>query len=563
MLNMQNFKMKLVSPLEKVFLDREPANTLTKEDLMMLKNETLSFQLSHTCEPVIKEGQNWARDYEFGIINVQSPIKDRVHVRRVAMVPALYPCPVIHDDNYISTKPGLFPDLLEEIEDGNVEVLGNKWVTLWVDVTVDETLPAGEYDIRFTLTEKFTGTELCGQSVTIQVLDAVLPPQQLIHTEWFHTDCLADYYGVEVFGERHWEIIGNFIDACVKYDINMILTPLFTPALDTGIGLERTTTQLIDVTLSNGEYSFGFEKLHRWVSMCLEKGVKYFEMSHLYSQWGAKYAPKVMATVDGEYKKLFGWETSATSCEYKTFLRAFLPQLTKQLEQLGIADITYFHISDEPTLDQLDDYRKAKTQIEDLLQNYKFIDALSNIDFYKTGTIQKPIPGTEHVKDFLDENLEGLWVYYCGDAGLNNSARLTAMPSARNRILGTQLYKFDIEGFLHWGFNFYNSQASIRKINPFYETSSGYAFTSGDAYLVYPGRDGKPLGSIRLMVFFHGLQDLRALRLLESLTSREYVLGIIEEDLDKPLEFNVFPKEPEYLLALRRKIYVNIKGGTA
>jgi len=112
---------------------------------------------------------------------------------------------------------------------------------------------------------------------------------------------------------------------------------------------------------------------------------------------------------------------------------------------------------------------------------------------------------------------------------------------------------------LHWGFNFYNSQCSVRQINPFYETSSGYAFTSGDAYMVYPGRGGQPLDSIRQMVFFHGLQDLRALRLLESLTSREYVMGIVEAGLDKPLEFDVFPKEPEYLLALRRRVYSEIK----
>jgi len=557
--NMQNFKMKLVSPLEKVFLDQEPKSAFTNDDMMVLKNETLSFQLSYTCEPIFLDGQEWAKDCEFGIINANSPIKDKVHVRRVAMIPALYPVQVVYDDDYISTKPGLFPDLLEEIVDGNVEVMGNKWITLWVDVAVDETLPAGDYDISFTLTEKFSGDELCALNVTIQVLDAVLPPQKLIHTEWFHADCLADFYNVEVFSDRHWDIIGNFIDACVKYDINMILTPLFTPALDTGIGLERTTCQLIDVTLKNGKYTFGFDKLHKWVSMCREKGVKYYEMTHLYSQWGARFAPKVMATVDGTYKKLFGWETSATSDEYKTFLRTFLSELTTQLEQLGIADVTYFHISDEPSLSQLDDFRSAKTQIEDLLQDYKFIDALSNIDFYKTGAVQKPVPGTEHVKDFLDENIDGLWVYYCGGGGIGYSSRLMAMPSARNRILGTQLYKFDIEGFLHWGFNFYNSQCSVRQINPFYETSSGYAFASGDAYLVYPGRDGKPLGSIRLMVFFHGLQDLRALCLLESLTSKEYVMGIVEEGLDVPIEFNVYPKEPEYLLQLRRKIYNEIK----
>lgn len=35
-----------------------------------------------------------------------------------------------------------------------------------------------------------------------------------------------------------------------------------------------------------------------------------------------------------------------------------------------------------------------------------------------------------------------------------------AMPSARNRGYGLQVYKYGIEGILHWGFNFYNSDYS-------------------------------------------------------------------------------------------------------
>jgi hypothetical protein len=549
---MENLKVKLLSPLEKVFLDKEPFLCAHHDDMAALKNETLSFQIAYTSE----EHPN---SFGFALIKVNSEIKDKVRVRKVAMIPAVFPVQPGYDDNYISTAPGLFPDLLDEIIDGNIPLLAGKWTALWVDVMIDENTQSGTHDIEFIISDKYSGETPTALNVAVKVLDAVMPKQKLIHTEWFHADCLADYYGVEVFGEEHWRIIGNFIGECVKHGINMLLTPLFTPPLDTGVGLERTTVQLIDVAVRNGEYSFGFDKLERWVSLCRQKGVEYFEMSHLYSQWGARYAPKIMADVDGTYKRIFGWDTSAVSEGYKKFLRTFLPRLTDKLRELGIAERTYFHISDEPSLSQMDDYKSAKGQIADLLEGFHIIDALSDFEFYKTGAVPKPIPATLHIQQFIDAGIEGLWTYYCGGGGRDVSGRLMAMPSCRNRVLAVQLYKYKIEGFLHWGFNFYNSAYSIRQINPFYDTGNGYGFASGDAYLVYPGKGGRPLGSIRLMVFFHALQDLRAFELLESLAGRERVMEIIEDGIKEPISFAEYPREPEYLIGMRRRIYAEIE----
>ena len=130
----------------------------------------------------------------------------------------------------------------------------------------------------------------------------------------------GDYYKVEPFSEEHWKIVANFVKSAVRLGQNMLLTPIHTPPLDTYVGGERTTVQLIDVRLDNGEYSFNFDGLKRWIKMCLDCGIEYFEMAHLYSQWGATCAPKIMATVDGEYRRLFGWETPALGGEYGKYL---------------------------------------------------------------------------------------------------------------------------------------------------------------------------------------------------------------------------------------------------
>lgn len=129
-----------------------------------------------------------------------------------------------------------------------------------------------------------------------------------------------------------------------------------------------------------------------------------------------------------------------------------------------------------------------------------------------------------------------------------------SMPSARNRIYGVQLYKYDIEGILHWGYNFYNSQYSLMKINPYVVTDAGGAFPSGDPFLVYPKWDGTPEESIRMMVLYHAMTDHRAMKLLESLTNKKYVMELIEGDLSVPITFETYPKSDMYLINLRNRI---------
>jgi hypothetical protein len=150
-------------------------------------------------------------------------------------------------------------------------------------------MEAGTYPIQC-IFETMEGEELARETFMMEVIDAALPKQTLWHTEWFHCDCLATWYGTEVFSEAHWSRIEQYIQTAVQHGINMILTPVFTPPLDTEVGGERPTVQLVDVEKSGDKYHFGFDRLTRWVRMCLANGIEYFEISHLYTQWGAACA---------------------------------------------------------------------------------------------------------------------------------------------------------------------------------------------------------------------------------------------------------------------------------
>ena len=536
-------KLILQSPLVKIFPEQGPIKP-EYSAFSALRGETASFQAAY-------KGNNTSRE-ELSL-RVNSPLSPYIRVRSVELSPSAYPCHAETDSGYLRTAPGLFPDYLRELTDSRVLLIAGQWRSLWVDAELPPDCPRGLYPIEISLSDK-NGDQLCAASAQITVIGAALPAQKLIHTEWFHGDCLADYYGVPALSEGWWGIAASFIKTAVKRGINMILTPAFTPPLDTAVGGERTTVQLVDVTVNDGSYVFGFGNLRRWIDLCQSMGVQYFEMAHLFTQWGAKAAPKVMAYKDGRYQRIFGWDAPAVGGEYTRFLSQYLPTLTDKLREWGVAEKTYFHISDEPSVAHLNDYVAAKNSVKAYLDGFVIIDALSSYEFYKSGAVEKPIPSNDHIQTFIDNNVPGLWTYYCTGQYLNVSNRFFALPSARNRVIGAQMYKYKIEGFLHWGYNFYNSVNSVSHINPFAVTDGDGAFPSGDAFLVYPDKNGAPGESIRIMVFHEALQDLRAFELLESLAGREFVLGLIEEGADMPVTFGEYPRGDEYVLNLREMV---------
>ncbi|WP_282941397.1 DUF4091 domain-containing protein [Paenibacillus sp. RC67] len=540
-------KTQVLSSLSKVFADEALSEPLLKK-ASAFKNETYSFQVAIQSPMLIKSVQ----------VKVRGELEEMTMARTVGLVPSELPWMHDADLHVLRTTPGLYPDPLYSVDDQEgLTLFPEQWRSVWITVSLDGTVKPGVYEIEVGF-ENAQGEELGSQKLELEVIDADLPEQKLIHTEWFHVDCLAVHYGVEVFSERHWELIDKYIHTAVQHGINMILTPIFTPPLDTAIGAERPTVQLVDVKKSGDTYEFAFDKLKRWVDLCTERGIRFFEFSHLFTQWGAKHAPKIVAVENGEHKKIFGWETDANSDEYRSFLTQFLQELVAFIQANGLEERSYFHNSDEPRMEDMEQYKRISDFTKKHLGDYPIIDALSDYAFYEKGVVERPIPANNHIEPFIENGVKPLWTYYCVSQRKLVSNRFFNMPSARNRIIGMQLYKFEAEGFLHWGYNFWFSQYSKKPINPFLNTDANHSFPSGDAFLVYPGPEG-PIESIRMEVFYEALQDLRALQLLETFIGKEQVVALLEEGLEQPLTFSEYPRSMEWLLAKREQVNRSIQ----
>lgn len=548
-------KTKIVSSQEKIFFDSSIDSFDTLEKISVLRGEKLSLQLLHVDSG---EGE-YLSIRPFCELKLGGELSPYATMREVRSVPVDRPTrPGVDDGQYLRLTPGVYPDILTPLRyGGKLCPSRDKLRSVWIEVRIPDDL-SGEQTLTVTMSEPESGVSST-HSVTVDVIPVSLPEQKMHFTQWFYPDCLATYYNVPMWSDRHFEIVESFAKCAVERGRDTLYVPLFTPALNVLPGYERACSQLVEVRVDNGEYSFDFARLGRYLDMCDRIGVKLLEISHFYQQHQGKYAAHIYATVDGEYKRLFGWETLALDEEYKRFLGELVHAFVEYMKSRGDDHRCLYHITDEPYLSYIDHYKALKDVVADELKGYKIIDALSDFEFYKEGVLEHPIPTTTSAPSFIEADVKDLWVYYaCGQVE-NYSNCYLAMPSWRTRSIGMQLYKYNLDGFLHWGFNYYNNRASGDAINPYMELSGEDWVPAGDCFVVYPDSDGTPLESIRLMTLEEAMQDVRAMQLCESLYSHGEIVAAIEAELGDELNFTRCAHSSKEMLGVREKINQMIK----
>ncbi len=538
---------KILSSLEKCFIDETLEAKTEVLNLKVLKNQSLSFQMA--CLRDDSEDR-----ISFSAPVIEGEIAKYITAKEVVYVPSTFPAPIGKENKYyLRTDIGFYPDPIRPLRfAGAISLRPERLHCIWFDVKLPDDLEAKDYSVTISL-KGVHGSEIqCEKkTVTVSLIDLTLPKQELIHTEWFYSDCIAEAHNVEVFSDKHFEIIESYLKVAVNNGINMILTPVFTPELDTFWGWDRPTTQLVKISVTDKDkYEFNFDLLGRWIDLCLKCGVEYFEMPHFYTQWGASGAPKFIATASGEEKKIFHWDTPSIGGEYEKFLSQFIPALVNYLKSKGVDKKCFFHVSDEPNIHQLEHYQACKKQIEPYLEGYPIIDALSNYEFYGLGVLKKPVPNIREIEEFVENNVEGLWTYYCGECGgVDGTGRCHGMPCARTRILGILLYYYGVEGFLHWGYNFFHNVYSFDYVNPFAETAAEYFAPSGDAFLVYPYKD-EAIESQRLVSMREAMEDHRLLKLYESKYGREKTIEMLLSVAGCELTPSTYPRDNTFFTKL-------------
>jgi len=532
-------KTKFISSLDKPFTDESFDNYSAISKITALKGERVSFQLLYT-----NEKDEVSKSLLICRTELCGSMAKYASIRELKTVAVHKPVGGVFDDNYLRTSPGIYPDLLYPLpEGGHFAAARNILNSHWIDIAIPE-----DYDeqlIGSTLTVKiYSEDELISENtIDIEVINAVLPPQKLIHTQWFSNESIIAYYNVKNGSAKHYEIMENYLTVAAKNGMNMVMLPVF---------------DLANIKKNGGKYYFSFSKLNRFIEMCDRIGIEYLEIPHFFMPGKVDKAAAITYTENGELKS-FG-ESASTDPEYISFLRAFLKAFISYMKKRGDDKRCYFHIADEPSLECIDMFRKAKESVADLLEGYNVVDAIFDIEFWEQGLVTTPVPVTSHIAPFLDAKVENLWTYYCMGPQIEYSNRFVSQKGACTRSIGMQMYKFGIKGFLHWALNYYYGGDTPGLVNPYVELSGKNWVPAGDSFSVYPAPDGTCYESIRLLILHDAFQDIRAMDLCESLYSHDEVVCAIEEELGAKLEFSVCAKSTEQMDRIRDRINRMIKG---
>jgi len=515
------------------------------ESLHALRGQRVLYQLLFSCD--------WT---EYIKLSAESPFPVKFFRERDVNVDCHVTYVEVPGDGYLTEKPDMVPDVLVPLEEENDCVCASKKYTTVVLVQVDvpEDAPAGESVIKINFTANNPNVENCSAEMKINVAPVTMPYHGIKYSRWFYADCIADFHGVEIYSEEHWALIEKYIAAAVDCGLNMILVPIHTPPLDTQVGKTRPCVQLVDIEYKDGEYTFEMSKLERFINLCKKYGVKSYEIAHMFSQWGAACAPNIMVTENGEKSYKFGWHVPSDAPEYAEFLKYYIPAVLAELERLGVADCSYFHISDEPGDGSIETYTRCLALVRPLVgDDAKIFDALSHREFWERGLVKIPVTIVNAIHHFLECPVEEQWVYYCCGPQTVYPNSFLAMPLFRVRAIGFMIYKYDIKGFLHWGFNFYNSAFSQYPINPYLTTSGDSTLPSGDGFIVYPSKNGA-YGSLRGSIMRQALEDISVCRALEEKIGREAVIEMIDRESGRDLRFDDYPRCATFYDSLREKM---------
>ena len=472
---------------------------------------------------------------------VDGPAGWRIRVRRVGYVPLPHHnTPVMADPldmDGLGHTPGFVPDPL--FDESSVLLPGGETHAFWVSLQPGRGAAPGVHSLKVRV--EAGGAKPAAHSVKVRLHDVALEKRKGFSvTHWFYADSIMDWYKTDGMDERFWTILESYARNVAEHGQDTLYVPVFTPPLD---GVKRPTQLLGVRRAARGRYLFDWRDVRRYVRMAGAAGVRKFEWCHPFTQWGVKNAIRIYEDRGRDERLLWKPETGATSPVYRAFLAQYLPELRRFMDEEGIAKRSFFHVSDEPHGDHIDDYRKARAMLAELAPWMKVMDALSSIDFAKAGLTDLPVPSISTALSFAAEGIPS-WCYYCCGPRERYLQRLMDTPLAKIAMHGLMFYRWPFKGFLHWGYNYWYRSQTRKMIDP-YAVSDGLQWPGwayGDTFVVYPGPDG-PVDSIRWEVFGESLQDYQLLQ----------TLGVSRSDrrLSAIRSFEDFPKNAAWRAKLR------------
>jgi len=417
--------------------------------------------------------------------------------------------------------PEFFPDGF--IESPSVHIPPARTQPLWVSVRVPREAVPGTYrgTVRLAL-EVEKETLRIEVPLTLEVLPFELPRENgLRHTEWFFNAVLAYYYRVKPWSEEHWGWIEKVARDMGRHRQDMIIT-YFQDSPPAMVGLVPV------VRRRDGSLKLDFSRLDRWIDTFSREGVTWIEGGHIalrVAGWDSPVELIRFPVTDESGAPIDTSKEAMPEEEFEKIMEGMLRGCYEHLKARGLLDRFVQHISDEPAGATVESYCRISDMVRRAMPGVKRIDAVAThgLDGFIECSVMTINRFTE--KFHVDPPCE-VWSYECLTPSGWYPNRFIDYASIRNRITFWLSWTRRLDGFLHYGYNYWLASTGVPgrpRISPWTDAtgasfycSDQIVLPSGDPFLVYPG-ENSICSSIRWEVVRKGMEDYEYLRMLEEL----------------------------------------------
>lgn len=548
--------------MTRIFPDQKPQENSKKDvKLYIAHNEVESFQIG------INAPANELNDLKVEASEMVSETgakipKKNIDVLYAENVPVHWYSAGNSPDDLEGNAPGFYPDpLLPSLWRGVGRVQFPGTVSSWIRVKIDESIPAGVYRGKVDITCK------AGQDrveIEVNVWNFSLPKSShFLMTNWFLLGPIMKFHKLEPLTERFWDVIEQYAKNLSEHRQNVILTPLFRISGDNQLLDGRIQGQLVDVLeIDQGEYTFDFYNLHKWIELFLKYGFQKIEGSHLAG--GSRHPVGILLRKPGWDRAEQRNFDSTSDPEYRNFLGQFLKSLRDYLQSNNWLNKFYLHLSDEPHGDQFEAYTSLSKFVKGIVPEIRLMDAMGAAEFAPYA--DHPVPLESVYEKFVETSgipKEQIWFYYCcGPTGAWPN-RFIDYKLIRVRIFTWFAFKHGIPGFLHWGLNHWGWHPPYHfemEYNP-YDNTTGGSLQAGDSYVIYPPKmasnSDDPVDSIRWEIIRKAMEDYEYLYKLKELSEsgNKQAKKLLDEMEEKIVpSFTNHTRDHDYLEDFRLRV---------
>ena len=406
--------------------------------------------------------------------------------------------------------------------------------SIWVEGTIPDNYSKNEinYDINIWFQKGFEEEEKLEKlNVKLNIENINIPPlnkSDFFLDLWQHPSNWARAYEAGLWSKEHFDIIDSHIKELGSIGAKVV-TLIVSEIPWSGQSCFNVTSypsnlfehNMVRVTKNkDGEFICDFSIIDKYINICNKYGIKQeIDLVGLTGVWSEEIG-NPLEDYDDSIRVRY-YDENDGSFKYikkKSELKKYMSQLFNHLIDNGWWDKTRV-LSDEPRDVEkfkgwisfinsvLDDNKvKFKTAVDtaDFVKEFKdvFIDWVPILDTYlnNKGEIYA-------IKDKVNK-MGGLveWYVCCHPDKPNNFIK---SPLIESKIMGWLTYYFGLDGFLRWDY-------AIWPDDPWNRPGYRYPFwKAGDMFFIYPGKNGKPVRSIRWENLRLGIQDYNLFKLLE------------------------------------------------